>query len=88
MKALKITDKKINISTFEKMVKQRAKEFKTNDTDVLALQFIQDVSHIKNVPQDVATDFFAKFGKDGELNKSQAARNFVYFVMFGNKLYN
>ena len=87
MKALKITDKIVSLKTFEKIVKQRAKEFKTNDVDTLALQFMQDTRTLQNVGPEVSTSFFKEFGNSGNLSQSKAARNFVHFVMFGVKLW-
>ena len=88
MKALKITEKVITIKTFESIVKQRAKEFKCNDTDTLALQFMYDTRTINNVGHEVSSNFFAEFGNDGTLSQGKAAKNFVHFVLYGEKLYN
>lgn len=86
MKPLKITDKNITLKTFEKMVKQRIAEFKTEDNDVLALQFIED-SRTVCVGPELAEQFYKDFGNSGALTQGKAAKNFVYYVRFGEKLY-
>jgi len=88
MKTLKVSDKKITLKTFEKIVKLRQKEFSTHDTDVLAMQFINDVRTINNVGPDVASEFFKIYGNNGTLSQAKAAKNFVQFVLHGEKLYN
>lgn len=88
MKALKITDKVLTLKTFEKVVQMRHKEFKTDDTDVLALQFMLDCRSINNVPIELSSEFFRIYGNDGLLSQSKAARNFVHYVLHGEKLYN
>lgn len=88
MKALKITDKVITIKTFEKIVKLRQKEFSTHDTDVLAMQFIYDVRTITNVSPELSNSFFIEFGNNGTLSQAKAAKNFVNYVLHGEKIYN
>ena len=88
MKTLKITDKVLTLKTFEKVVKMRHKEFKTDDTDVLALQFMTDCRSINGVSPELSGEFHRIYGNDGMLTQSKAARNFVHYVLHGEKLYN
>lgn len=88
MKAIKITDKELTLETFEKIVRMRHKEFKTEDTDVLALQFMSDCRSINGVSPELSSEFHRIYGNNGMLTQSKAARNFVHYVLYGEKLYN
>ena len=87
MKKLRITDKVLTLTTFEKVVMSRHKEFSTDDIDVLALQFLADCRNITGVSAELSGEFHRIYGKDGMLEPIKTARNFVHYVLHGSMLY-